>query len=254
MKMRKPEKILVVEDDPVQQSVLRMWLKEEGYQVEIFGNCLEARHHLTGHWADLLILDWDGPGLCGERLLQWVRGRSGSLAPVIFQTSHTDEEQIVQILDAGADDFLRKPLERLVLLARVRSVLRRAQNASGNKRCVKIGDCLLNQANQKIERGADANTLGPKEFDLLWHLASHLGTVVRRQDLRLTIWGWDGGLNSRSVDMYVSRLRARLKELGIEWSIQSVYGKGYRLNLASRATAPARLETFHGETVARRVN
>jgi two-component system, OmpR family, phosphate regulon response regulator PhoB len=259
--MRKPARILAVEEDPVQQALLRRWLGAEGYQVEIFRNGPEARNHLSDYWTDLLILDWDSPGFSGERFLQWVRGRSGTSVPVIFQMARTDEEKIVRILDAGADDFLTKPLERLVLLARVRAVLRRAHNTTGDKRRVIVGDCLLNQANQTIERGAAADMLGAKEFDLLWHLASHLGTVVQRQDLHSIIWGWDGGLNSRSVDMYVSRLRARLKELGIGWSIQSVYGKGYRLNLTAREPAPtarkpalAGLERFRSDAGAREAN
>lgn len=234
--MRKLNRIVVVEDDPIQQVMLTSWLKADGYEVEAFGNGLDARNHLADHWADLMILDWNVPGMSGEKLLSWVRGRSGASMPVLFQTVHSAESEIVQILDTGADDFLVKPLDRMVLLARVRAVLRRFRQASSDTRRMVVGDCLLDRANQTLEREGQVHVLGGKEFDLLWHLASHPGTVVQRQDLHSVVWGWHGAQFSRSVDMYVSRLRTSLKKIGIDWTIQSVYAKGYRLNL-SAATA-----------------
>ncbi len=235
---------MLLEDDPIQQTMLASWLRAEGYQVEAFDNGIEARNHLSDHWADLMILDWDVPGMSGDKLLSWVRGRSRSMVPVIFQTVHSDEEEIVRILDTGADDFLIKPVDRIVFLARIRALLRRFQTAGSERRHMVVGEYMLDRATLNISRGAISHTLGAKEFDLLWHLASHRGIVVQRQDLHSVVWGWDGASQSRSVDMYVSRLRARLKSLNIDWVIQSVYGRGYRLNMSDM---PAEHEVEHGD-------
>jgi two-component system phosphate regulon response regulator PhoB len=244
-------RIIVVEDDPIQQVLLSTWLKADGYQVELFGNGLDARNYLADHRADLLILDWDVPGISGDRLLSWVRGRSNSTVPTVFQTVRGSEADIVQILDTGADDFLTKPLDRMVLLARIRAVLRRFRNASTDKRRMVVGDCLLDRSNQTLGHGGSVYTLGSKEFDLLWQLATHPGTVVQRQDLHSVAWGWDGAQFSRSVDMYISRLRTSLKKIQLGWTIQSVYGKGYRLNLGS---ALATDETVGAEPLSIAVN
>ncbi|GLU32118.1 response regulator transcription factor [Trinickia caryophylli] len=237
-------RIMLLEDDPIQQTMLASWLRAEGYLVEAFDNGIEARNYLSDHWADLMILDWDVPGLSGDKLLSWIRGRSRSMVPVIFQTVHSDEEEIVRILDTGADDFLIKPVDRIVFLARIRALLRRFQTAGSERRRMVVGEYILDRANLNISRGAISHTLGAKEFDLLWHLAAHRGIVVQRQDLHSVVWGWDGGSQSRSVDMYVSRLRARLKSLNVDWVIQSVYGRGYRLNLSDM---PAEQEIEQGD-------
>lgn len=226
----KPVRVLVVEDDPAQHAILVSWLKAEGYQVTSFHDGLEARNYLADHWADLLLLDWDVPGVNGEQLLSFVRARSRSSVPVIFQTVHSSESDIAKILDTGADDFLVKPVDRTVLLARMRAVLRRANSASVDGRKMIVGECVLDRGKQAIVAQGVAHPLGTKEFDIVWHLATHAGTVVQRQDLLSVVWGWDANVQSRSVDMYVSRVRSNLKAAGLSWTIQSVYATGYRLN------------------------
>jgi two-component system phosphate regulon response regulator PhoB len=100
-----------------------------------------------------------------------------------------------------------------------------------------IGEYALDRANVCLTRANSAKTypLGMKEFDILWHLAAHAGTVVQRQDLLSVVWGWDAVVQSRSVDMYVSRLRQSLRLAGVDWTIQAVYATGYRLNLGGES-------------------
>jgi two-component system phosphate regulon response regulator PhoB len=228
----RPVRILLVEDDPAHHALLVSWLKAEGYQVNSFHNGLEAQQYLTDNWADLAVLDWDIPGMSGDKLLQRIRGRSQSAMPVLFQTVHSAESDIVQILDAGADDYLVKPFDRQVLLARVRALLRRFSAANVQGRKMMIEDCVLDQqARSLVTAGGETHPLGTKEFDMLWHLASHLGAVVQRQDLMSVVWGWGAAVQSRSVDMYVSRVRSHLKAAGVRWTVQSVYATGYRLTL-----------------------
>jgi two-component system, OmpR family, phosphate regulon response regulator PhoB len=227
----RPMRILLVEDDVAHHALLNSWLKTEGYHVDAFHNGLEAQQYLADHWADLAILDWDVPGVAGDRLLNKIRGRSQSSMAVIFQTVHAAESDIVQILDAGADDYLVKPFDRQVLLARVRALLRRATPASAQGRRMMLKDAVLDQHARALVVNDVAHPLGTKEFDILWHLARHQGAVVLRQDLMSVVWGWDAAVQSRSVDMYVSRLRTKLKAVGLGWNVQSVYATGYRLTL-----------------------
>jgi two-component system phosphate regulon response regulator PhoB len=175
--------------------------------------------------------------------LQKIRSRSQSIMPVIFQTVHSAESDIVRILDAGADDYLVKPYDRQVLLARIRALLRRFAPMNVQGRKMLIEDCALDQQARSLIVAGVAHKLGTKEFDILWHLARHMGAVVLRQDLMSVVWGWDAAVQSRSVDMYVSRLRASLKAAGVGWSVQSVYATGYRLTLKPDTDAPREADT-----------
>jgi two-component system phosphate regulon response regulator PhoB len=227
----RPIRILFVEDDVAHHALVRSWLKSEGYHIDAFHSGLEAQQFLGEQWADLAILDWDLPGVSGDKLLQKIRSRSQSIMPVIFQTVHSAESDIVRILDAGADDYLVKPYDRQVLLARMRALLRRFAPMNVEGRKMLIEDCALDQQARSLIVAGVPHKLGTKEFDILWHLARHMGAVVLRQDLMSVVWGWDAAVQSRSVDMYVSRLRTSLKAAGVGWNVQSVYATGYRLTL-----------------------
>lgn len=224
--------ILVVEDDPAQRAWIASALKPEGYRVTTFDNGAAARRFLESQGADLMLLDWNLPGLDGDRLLRWLRGRSHSPLPVVFQSVHKDESDIVAILDCGADDYLIKPYDRSVLLARIRAVLRRYEMVQPGTRQLESGGVVFDHLAHSISHAGRLAVLGVKEFGIGWHLASRAGITVLRQDLLSAVWGIDGQIETRSVDMYVSRLRGKLREIGAaRLRIVSVYGVGYRCDV-----------------------
>lgn len=234
-------KVLIVEDDRSQRALLTLWMKSEGHRVEAFEDGRSLIRFLEADTADLLILDWNLPDISGEDLLRWIRGRRHVSLPVIFQTVHDREEDIVRILDAGADDYLVKPLQKPTLLARVRAVMRRVPAASDRQHTLEVGNVTLDGRSQTLSSGGQSIAPGDKEMQIAWQFARRVGQVVLRQQLLAEVWGFSPDIETRTVDMYVSRLRTKLRQLGADWQIHSVYGAGYRLEVPrdEGAEAPA---------------
>ncbi|MBI3899259.1 MAG: response regulator transcription factor [Gammaproteobacteria bacterium] len=225
-------KVLIVEDDRAQRALLTHWMKGEGYRVEALEDGRSLIKSLEAEPADLLILDWNLPDVPGDDLLRWVRGRRHASLPVIFQTVHDREEDIVRILDAGADDYLVKPVQKLTLLARVRAVMRRTQALPDRESLLKVGSVTLIQLSQTLKTHTGSLSPSEKEFAIAWQLATRVGQVILREQLMADVWGFGPNIETRAVDMYVSRLRTKLRQLHADdWQIQSVYGIGYRLEL-----------------------
>lgn len=225
-------RVVIVEDDRAQRALLTHWMKSEGYRVEALEDGRSLIKFLESETADLLVLDWNLPDIPGDDLLRWVRGRRHVTLPVIFQTVHDREEDIARILDAGADDYLVKPVHKATLLARVRAVMRRVPAMSERQSVLEIGSVTLNGLAQTLTTRAGTVSPSDKEFAIAWQLAGRVGQVVLRQQLLSDVWGFSPDVETRAVDMYVSRLRAKLRQLQAEdWQIHSVYGIGYRLEL-----------------------
>jgi two-component system, OmpR family, phosphate regulon response regulator PhoB len=224
--------IVVVEDDPIQGHLLASWLKSDGFNVDLFSRGREAKTHLQENTPDLLVLDFDLPDTQGDEILRWVRGRIQATIPIIFQTVHDGEDDISQILNAGADDYLVKPLSKGILLARVHAVLRRSDANRGKGRSLSAGNVTLTRFGTRATIGDFSVSLGEKEFGIAWTLARKLGTVVMRQEILSEVWGHGTELETRTVDMHVSRLRNRFRDLpDAKWDIQTLYGLGYRLTI-----------------------
>jgi two-component system phosphate regulon response regulator PhoB len=225
-------RVVIVEDDRSQRALLTLWMKSEGHRVEAFEDGRSLIRFLESEMADLLILDWNLPDISGEDLLRWIRGRRQASLPVIFQTVHDREEDIVRILDAGADDYLVKPLQKATLFARVRAVMRRASSLQDSQNTLEIGNVTLDERSQTLATNTLTLTPGDKEMAIAWQFARRVGQVVLRQQLLAEVWGFSPDIETRTVDMYVSRLRAKLRQLQADWQIHSVYGAGYRLELS----------------------
>jgi two-component system, OmpR family, phosphate regulon response regulator PhoB len=224
-------RICVVEDDRSQRTLLKVWLEAQGYEVEAIESGRNLLRLLDTRLFHLLILDWNLPDIQGDQLLQRVK-RAKPTLPVIFQTVHDHEDDIVRMLDAGADDYLVKPLGKATLLARTRAVLRRVQTPTAMTSNLNVGGIRLNRVAQTLRTAATTIECGEKEFAIAWYLAQRVGQVVLRQQLLADIWERNADVETRTVDMYVSRLRSKLRQANAdEWHVQSIYGTGYRLEI-----------------------
>ncbi len=240
-------RVCVVEDDRSQRALLKVWLEAQGYEVDVVENGNDLLRMLDAKVFHLLILDWNLPDIQGDQLLLLVK-RTRPMLPVIFQTVHDHEDDIVRMLDAGADDFLVKPLGKATLLARTRAVLRRnsnpphpqhpqttqsTQSQADTSNNLNVGGVRLNRVAQSLRTATSAVACGEKEFAIAWYLAQRVGQVVLRQRLLADIWERNADIETRTVDMYVSRLRSKLRQANVdEWHVQSIYGTGYRLEIA----------------------
>ena len=221
-------KILIVEDEEPLTLLLRYNLEAEGYEVDAVGRGDEAETRLREQLPDLVLLDWMLPGQSGVSLAKQLRAdeRTREL-PVIMLTARVHEEDKVQGLEAGADDYVTKPFSPKELVARVRAVLRRrAPHLAGE--AVEIGEISLNPATHRVQVRGQPVELGPTEFRLLFFFMTHPERVYTRAQLLDEVWGDHVFIEERTVDVHIRRLRAALEPSGQEVRVETVRGTGYR--------------------------
>lgn len=220
-------RILLVEDDPQQLEPLHAALSEVGHIVDTVQNGGIAQWILSQRHYDLLILDWMLPEVDGIDLCRYYRG-AGKTAPILMLTAKDTTIDKVSGLDAGADDYLVKPVDVFELLARVRALGRRSPLWQGE--ILQLEDLNLNLTTLTIERGEVSSQLSTREFQLLEYLMRHPRQVLRRDQLEQALWEWGDEPESNAITALVRRLRQRLELLdAAEW-IETVYGMGYRMN------------------------
>jgi len=222
--------ILVVEDEPAIQELVAINLKHAGFLVVRAASAEEAGTLIRAALPDLVILDWMLPGESGIALAKKLRAdeRTKDL-PIILLTARVREEDKVQGLETGADDYVTKPFSPKELIARVRAVLRRrAPHLSGE--AVEISGLQLNPATHRVSAAGKEIELGPTEFRLLYFFMTHAERVYTRAQLLDEIWGDHVFIEERTVDVHIRRLRAALEPTGQHVRIETVRGTGYRFN------------------------
>ncbi len=235
-------KVLVIEDEPTLARLLSYNLTQEGYKTTVIDHGGEGLHAAMQLDFDLIILDIMLPGMNGFEVLNRLR-QHGTRTPVIILTARNAEEEVVQGLKHGADDYITKPFGVAELLARVSAVLRRTQLDEGkpvvsNEKVITAGELLIYPEKYEVSLNNEQIPLRPKEFEVLLYLVQRPGMVITRDDLMNVVWGFDYIGGQRTVDVHVSSLRKKL-ELGQQSvQIESIRGVGYKLVMPKKLVNP----------------
>lgn len=219
--------ILLVEDDPAQLEPLQAALSQVGHIVDAVEDGETASWLMKEREHDLLILDWMLPKVSGVELCRQYRSL-GRAAPVLMITAKDTTADKVSGLDAGADDYIVKPVDVLELLARVRALGRRSPLWQGDT--ISLADLRLDLTRLHLERGAESIQLSVKEFQLMEYLMRHPRQVLSRDQIEQALWSWGSEPESNAVTTLVRRLRQRLESVGAKDWLETVYGMGYRLH------------------------
>lgn len=224
-------RVVFVEDDALISRLFQRLLEEAQYQVEAVGTVAEARRALLDA-RDAVLLDLELPDASGLTLLEELRAR-GDRTPVIILTGRGGDEEVVRGLDAGADDFIEKPVGGAVLLARLRAVIRRgAHQATGRREAgvLTLGSLSLDRLARRATVDGQPLDLTPKEFTLLEYLLLCAEETVTRAELLDQVWELQGEPESNVVDAHMARLRAKLRAVASSPDIRTVRGKGFVLS------------------------
>jgi len=219
-------RILLVEDDPEQLEPLHAALTRSGHIVDAVEDGINARWLMGEKDYDLLILDWMLPGEDGIILCRHYR-KMGKSSPVLMLTAKDTTTDKVTGLDAGADDYLVKPVDLEELLARVRALRRRSPLWCGD--LLEVNGLLLHLDTMCVEWKDQQLKLKSRDFQLLEYLMRHPRQVLTRDQIEQALWEWGEEPESNAVVARVKRLRQRLRGLEIDSWIETVYGTGYRL-------------------------
>ncbi|MFB2937493.1 two-component system response regulator RppA [Aerosakkonemataceae cyanobacterium BLCC-F154] len=218
-------RILLVEDDPEQLEPLAVALTQVGHLVDGVEDGETAKWLISEKDYDLLILDWMLPVISGIELCGYYR-KMGKTAPVLMLTAKDTIADKVTGLDAGADDYLVKPVDVIELLARVRALGRRSPLWTGDT--LKLADLQLNLSNLTVEREGETVQLSVREFQMLEYLMRHPNQILTRNQIEQNIWQWGEEPESNAVTTLIRRLRQRLQIIGASEWVETVYGMGYR--------------------------
>jgi two-component system response regulator MprA len=217
----------VVDDERAVRESLRRALELEGYEIELAADGNEALYRLESEaQPDAVILDVLMPGMDGLEVCRTIR-RAGNRVPVLMLTARTQVEDRVEGLDAGADDYVTKPFALEELLARLRALLRRAANGSGE--VMRFADLELDPGTREVTRDGEPIELTRTEFSLLELFMLNPRQVLSRSVIFERVWGYDFGYGSNSLDVYIGYLRRKTEAGGKPRLIQTVRGVGYAL-------------------------
>ncbi len=233
-----PEKILVVEDELSLQDTLAYNLSKQGYEIQAIGDGRVALDTIRKFKPELIILDIMLPGMDGLEIMRLLRQEMTT--PVLVLTARDGEIDRVVGLEVGADDYMTKPFSMRELIARVKAMLRRVRlmreefdrekgETISQQVLLKYDNLRIDQTRHEVTLADKVIPLKPKEYELLLFMANHRGQVLSRETILQEVWGWDYFGNSRTVDVHVGWLRAKIEaDASRPRRIVTVRGAGYR--------------------------
>jgi DNA-binding response OmpR family regulator len=219
-------KIIIVDDDVALCGVVEDWLNSQGHTIEKVYTGRDAEDFLTTYKYDLIILDWSLPDLAGIDICHKLR-KTGVQTPILMLTGKTNIDDKEAGLDAGADDYLTKPFDLKELSARVRAILRRPEQVTGN--LIVRGALRLDTSSRKAMVNEHELKLYPRDFALLEFFMRHPNQVFASETLVNRVWSAETAVGSDTVRTAIKRLRQQLESAGLKDAISTVYGVGYQL-------------------------
>ncbi len=224
-------RIAYLEDDVESAATVCGWLREAGFDVDWFSSGVKCARAVSEERFDACILDWGVPDLPGTEVLTRLQIKlRQALPPVIFATARDSEQDVVDVLNAGADDYIVKPLSRPVLLARLQAVLRRKGAGTAAAVTQDFGRLVVDHGRRQFSVDGKVVALTERETDLALHFFQNIGRLLTRDHLIKVVWALTPDIDTRTVDVHVSTLRRKLglmPEFG--WRLVSIYGHGYRI-------------------------
>lgn len=224
-------RIAILEDDPDQADLVCLWLQDAGHSVSCSNDGASFLRVVRRDSYDMYMLDWVLPDMSGIEVLHKLRAEMADYTPVVIATVKDEERSIVTGLEAGADDYLVKPIRRAELVARISAILRRASGGKSEDDAVEAAPYVIDLTSQTISYDGRDVTLTNREFALAVFLFRNPGKMLSRAHILEAIWGIENtAVSTRTVDTHVSRLRRKLK-LGVDngWKLTAVYQHGYRI-------------------------
>jgi two-component system alkaline phosphatase synthesis response regulator PhoP len=221
--------VYILEDDDNIRKLINYSLKSQGFEVQDFALPSAFWSALQTKNPDLLLLDIMLPEEDGISILKRLRSNpKTSTIPVIMLTAKDSEYDVVTGLDSGADDYVTKPFGMMALVSRIKAVLRRYEKSDSHKELLEAGGIKIDENQHTVFAGNQQLFLTVKEFDLLVLLIKNRGNVLTREQLLESVWGLSSEIESRTVDVHIRTLRAKLGEY--EKNIETIRGVGYKFN------------------------
>lgn len=227
-------KVLVVDDDKNICELLRLYLEKENYNVETAYDGSDAieKYNRSKNSFDVILLDVMMPYKDGWQVCREIRKTSD--VPIIMITAKGETFDKVLGLELGADDYVVKPFDTKEILARIKAILRRVRVKKKDIRLkeVNLEGLNVNMTRYELKVNGEVIETPPKELELLFHLASNPNRVYTRDQLLDEVWGFEYYGDSRTVDVHIKRLREKLEGVSDKWTLKTVWGVGYKLEVA----------------------
>lgn len=229
--MAGPLRIAVLEDDPDQSELIRLWLEDAEHSVFVYARGTDFLRAARRDSFDMYLLDWMLPDISGLEVLRKLRNEMQDSTPVLVSTVKTAEHDIVRALESGADDYLAKPVRRRELIARAEAICRRSGPARSDDAIYNAPPYTMDLRQQHAALNGKEITLTNREFELAMFFFRNEGRAISRAHILEAIWGIDNSdISTRTVDTHISRLRKKMQlqdENG--WKLSAIYQHGYRL-------------------------
>jgi two-component system phosphate regulon response regulator PhoB len=236
----KNERILIVDDEAAIREMIAIALDLAGFECIEAEDALQAHHLVVDERPALILLDWMLPGMTGIELARRLkRDENTGEIPIIMLTARGEEDNKIQGLDAGADDYITKPFSTRELISRIKAVLRRS-SALNQEKAIEVEGLKLDPVSHRITAHDKPVEMGPTEYRLLAFFMSHPERAYTRTQMLDQVWGGNVYVEDRTIDVHIRRLRKALEPFGFERFIQTVRGTGYRFStqVEDRAEAP----------------